>query len=110
MLTGPRSDVMLTFIFGILFVVAGLTLSTRSGILEVRAAGRRQIPLWKSNPEYRRPRASILVQVAAALLVGIGAAFLLIVWGSGAILLISLVYVPPFVVVAIHNKSTRGGK
>jgi hypothetical protein len=50
------------------------------------------------------------MQAAAGLLVGIGvSAFLLIVGGSGAILLISLVYVPPFVVVAIHNKSTRGG-
>ena len=49
------------------------------------------------------------MQAAAGILVGIGAVFLLVVWGSGAILLLSLVFVPPFVVVAIHNKSTRGG-
>lgn|GEM_PF-5951865 len=100
----------MTFFFGILFIGAGIALSTRSGILEARAAGGRQIPLWKSNPRYRRPRASLLVQLAATLLVGIGAGFLLIIWGAGVILLISLVYVPPLVVIAIHNKSTRIGK
>ena len=100
---------MLAFIVGILFVGTGLALSTRSGIFEARAAGDRQIPLWRSDQSYRRPRASVLMQAAAGLLVGIGAVFLFIVWGSGAILLLSLVYLPPFVVVAIHNKSTRGG-
>jgi uncharacterized membrane protein YccC len=51
----------------------------------------------------------MLMLVAAGLLVGIGAVFFLIVWGTGAIFLLSLVFVPSFVVIAIHNKSTRRG-
>ena len=51
----------------------------------------------------------MLMLVAAGLLVGIGAVFFLIVWGAGAIFLSSLVFVPSFVVIAIHNKSTQRG-
>jgi hypothetical protein len=36
---------MVTFIVGILFIGAGLALSTRSEILEAQAAGDQQIPL-----------------------------------------------------------------
>jgi hypothetical protein len=100
---------MWALIFGGVFVGAGLVASTRSGILEARAAGERQIPLWRNSQGYRRPLASMLMLVAAGLLVGIGAVFFLIVWGTGAIFLLSLVFVPSFVVIAIHNKSTRRG-
>ena len=81
LLTGFRSDVMWALIFGAVFVGAGLVASTRSGILEAKAAGGRQIPLWRNSQGYRRPLASMLMLVAAGLLVGIGAVFFLIVWG-----------------------------
>jgi hypothetical protein len=100
---------MWALIFGTIFVGAGLVASTRSGILEARAAGERQIPLWRNSQRYRRPLVSMLMLVATGLLVGIGTVFFLIAWGAGAIFLLSLVFVPSFVVIAIQNKSTRRG-
>ena len=97
------------FDFGAVFVGAGLVASTRPGIFEARATGGRQIPLWRNSQGYRRPLPSMLMLVAAGLLVGIGAVFFLIVWGAGAIFLSTLVFVPSFVVIAIHNKSTQRG-
>ena len=96
-------------IFGAVFVDASLIASTRSGILEARAAGGRQIPLWRNSQGCRRPLTSVLMLVAAGLLVGIGAVFFFFVWGVGAIFFASLVFVPSFIVIAIHNKSTRRG-
>jgi hypothetical protein len=93
-------------ITGALFVAAGLGLSTHSAILESRAAGTRQIPLWAARG-YRRPLASVLLTFAAVLLVGIGAFFFLTAWGGGAILLISSALLPPVLVIAIHNRSNR---
>jgi hypothetical protein len=98
---------MLAIVFGVLFVAAGLVVSTRAGIIETRAAGAQRIPLWKTSRGYRRPLASLLLVPAALVLNGIGALLFLTVWGGVAILLISLALLPPVVVIAIHNRSLQ---
>ena len=100
-------DTKLVIALAVLFLAAGLAVSTRSGIVEAQAAGDRQISLWKYNPGYRRPRVSVLLQVAAVLLVGVGVIFFLVAWGPAAILLLVLTQFPPFIVISIHNKSLR---
>jgi len=99
-----------TIIVGLLFLVAGLVVSAYSGVLETRVAEGRPLPLWKNLPGYRRPPVTLGWQVAAILLVGISALFFLTEWGPIAILLISAAFVPPLVVVAIHNRSVRANR
>lgn len=100
-------EVMLTIVIGVLFVGAGLVVSALAGFVETRAARGRQITLWRNSTGYRRPLASSLLLVAATLLVGVGAFFLLLDWGPAAMLLLGLVFVPPLLVIAVHNKSSK---
>jgi hypothetical protein len=104
---GVGAEIMLTIVMGVLFVSAGLVVSAIAGIVETRAARGRQIILWRNSTGYRRPLASSLLLVAATTFVAVGAFFLLLDWGPAAILLLGLVFVPPFFVIAIHNKSDK---
>ncbi len=90
---------------GALFVATSLIASTFSAVLETRAAGNRRVPLWSGRRGYERPRASLLLLLAAVLFLGIGATFLLTAWGPVVILLSSLVFLPPVIVIAVHNRS-----
>ena len=100
-------SVALLVVFGVTLLTMGLTASVASGILETQAAGRQRIPLWGSDGGYRRPRADVIVQLTACVLVAAGAVLLLIAWGSAAVFFMSFVFVPSLVVRALHNRHVR---
>ena len=104
---GFEAEDMLTIVMGLLLVCAGLVISTLSGVVEARSASGRQVPLWRNPTRYRRPLASSLLLVAATLFVGVGAFVLLLDWGPAGLLLLCLVFVPPFLVISVHNKSSK---
>lgn len=98
-------------VVGVAFVAAALVVATRSGMVAARAAAGRRIPLWRSSEGYQPPIASVLLQVGAVLLAGVGCALCFFVWGSPAILLtIPPTFLPPFVVGVLHNGSARASK
>lgn len=99
---------MIAVLLGLVFVVVGLSVATYSGIVATRAARGRLIPFWRSTGVYRAPRASRVLLLVAVLSVTLGVGLCFLEWGPSVILILPVVFIPPFVVAALHNRATTG--
>jgi len=97
-------------VLGLAFVVVGLGVATYSGVVTSRAARGRLIPLWRIPDGYRAPAATRILQLVAVLSVGLGSVLCFQEWGTYVILMLPGVFLPPFVVAALHNRATKRGE
>ncbi|MFP7761661.1 hypothetical protein [Marisediminicola sp. LYQ134] len=92
---------------GLIIVAVALVLAARAGLVETRIAGNQTIPLWINRVGYKKPWASVWPLGTAIAVHAVGTFFCLAAWGSIAMFITPLVFVPPFIVIALHNRSAR---
>ncbi|MCY7289459.1 MAG: hypothetical protein LH624_14745 [Cryobacterium sp.] len=92
-------------IAGIAIYIASLVLAFRSAWVATRANPGVRAPVWRPNPEFRRPTASIWLQIGAFVVAAIAMVPLFLAWGIIVVFLYSSLLLPPFIQGVIHNRS-----
>ncbi len=92
-------------IIGIAIYLAGLVLASRSAVVATRANPGVRAPIWRSNPKFRRPAASIMLQVGAFVVTAIAIVILFGAWGIVVIFLYPVLTVPLFIQGVIYNRT-----